>query len=332
MKKIIFFAIILCTMPLFSSDINKDNTDKPDEGKMRIAVMDFEAKDIPSKDAIKYTELIRNDIVNSSKFIVIERSQMGQILKEQGFQQSGCTDVSCAVEIGKVLSAKKILVGSVMQIEDEIIITGRIVDVENGIVEFSEKSIAENKKNVVAAVSTFVERLTGRMENINAANADKKPFKKKDNLTVKDEKQSYSNPYSAKMIWSAVLTGTLLGGGYYFETCVTKTNDDISSLETKYNASTSITETAVLHHDIVSKQDKSEKYALYRNILYSAGGVSAILMGYYLYRCITYEPVKANVSDYFNSPLIIPVCGYNPDNNDRNADLFYFGASLSARF
>ncbi|MFC1669258.1 CsgG/HfaB family protein [Spirochaetota bacterium] len=148
MKKtfLVFILIFLC-MPLFA-------------GKMRIAIMDFRAKDISRSDAMKVSELIRNELINIGEFTVIERSQMREILKEQGFQKTGCTDVSCAVQVGKILSAKKILVGTVMRLGRKIIITGRIVDVEKGVAEFSEKGVARSKNNLDVAVENFSRKLS----------------------------------------------------------------------------------------------------------------------------------------------------------------------------
>ena len=149
---------ILLALMLFSIPLSAQN-------KMRIAIMDFEAKDIPKADSIKISELVRNEIVNSGKFIVIERSQMGLILKEQGLQQTGCVDISCAVELGKVLSANKMLVGSVMKMGDKVIITGRIVDVEKGVAEFSEKEVAvdQNAESLIGAVNNFTGKLILRI-------------------------------------------------------------------------------------------------------------------------------------------------------------------------
>ena len=38
---------------------------------------------------------------------------MNDILKEQGFQQTGCTDASCAVQAGQLLNVKYMIIGSV---------------------------------------------------------------------------------------------------------------------------------------------------------------------------------------------------------------------------
>lgn len=60
---VLIIALLISSMPAFSA------------GKMRIAIIDFEAKDISEKDSEKVTELIRNEMVNTGKFTVIERSQ-----------------------------------------------------------------------------------------------------------------------------------------------------------------------------------------------------------------------------------------------------------------
>lgn len=149
----VIFIIILSAVPALSQE------------RMRIAVMDFEARDLPKNESAKITELIRNELINSGMYTVIERAQMGAILKEQGLQQSGCTDVSCAVEIGKILSARKILVGTIMKLNNDIIITGRVVDIEKGVAEFSEKSAVRQGEDVMKAVEIYVEKLSAKIGN-----------------------------------------------------------------------------------------------------------------------------------------------------------------------
>lgn len=124
-----------------------------------IAVTDFAAKDIPSNVAMNVSELIRTELINSGRYTVIERSQMKEILKEQGFQQTGCTDVNCAVKMGKLLSAKKILVGSVMKLGSKLIISGRVVDVERGVGERAAKGNANSLDQLDRGVTEFVDAL-----------------------------------------------------------------------------------------------------------------------------------------------------------------------------
>ena len=104
MKYYVLPVIFLCfflTMPAFSAK------------KMRIAVMDVKPEGVPGKTAKVISNMIRNELINTQKFIVIERAQMDMIFKEQGLQQTGCTDQEFAVEMGRLLSARKILIGEV---------------------------------------------------------------------------------------------------------------------------------------------------------------------------------------------------------------------------
>ncbi|MCP4129680.1 MAG: hypothetical protein GY754_01570 [bacterium] len=132
--------------------------------KMRIAVIDFQPKDVSKNVAMKVSELIRNEMVDVGKFVIIERAQMSAILGEHELAQSGCTDVSCAVEVGKLISARKILVGSVMQLGRKIIISGRIVDVEKGVAEFSTNQEASSQDDLFRAVKQFTKKLALRIE------------------------------------------------------------------------------------------------------------------------------------------------------------------------
>lgn len=131
--------------------------------KMRLAIIDFKADGVSKQEARRITELIRTEIITTGKFSVIERDQLDQILKEQGFQMTGCTDESCAVQIGKLVSANKILVGTVMLVSGTTVINGRIVDVEKGVAEFGERQVARNSGEMYDAVAAFSQKLTKRI-------------------------------------------------------------------------------------------------------------------------------------------------------------------------
>ena len=77
---------------------------------IRIAVLDFEANNVSKYVAKAVSEFVSTEMAKKSELTVLERKQIGAILKEQGFQQMGCTEQECAVEMGKLLSAKKILI------------------------------------------------------------------------------------------------------------------------------------------------------------------------------------------------------------------------------
>ena len=69
--------------------------------------MELEGNGISKSEARTLTEELRSFLVQSKKYIVLERDNMETILTEQGFQQSGCTSAECAVEVGKLLNVQK---------------------------------------------------------------------------------------------------------------------------------------------------------------------------------------------------------------------------------
>ncbi len=129
--------------------------------KMRLAVMEFKADGVSRSQAIRISELIRTEIIHSGKYIVLERTQMDMILREQGFHQAGIFDDTSAARAGKILSTQKILVGTVMRLGSSIIISGRIVDVEKGIAEHGAQEAAATEDELLATVTSLCEKLAG---------------------------------------------------------------------------------------------------------------------------------------------------------------------------
>jgi TolB-like protein len=147
---------------LITNSDRKTITNKPNKhpgDKFRVAVMDFQAKGVSNSLAKNISEVIRNELITYNEFIVVERTQVDKILKEIGFQQSGCTDVSCAVKIGQMLSANKILIGNLMKVGKKIIITGRLVDVEKGIGVSAANQSASSEDDLDDAVKIFIRKL-----------------------------------------------------------------------------------------------------------------------------------------------------------------------------
>ncbi len=98
----------------------------------RIAILNLDAVSISNEESITLTDRLRSELVNSGSFTVIERSEMDEILIEQGFQQTGCTTDECAVEIGKLLNINRICGGSVGKVGSLYTVTLRMIDVETG--------------------------------------------------------------------------------------------------------------------------------------------------------------------------------------------------------
>ncbi len=86
------------------------------------------------------TEFTQNALISYSNYKIVEKSQVNKILKEQGFQMSGISEN--AVEAGKLLATKKVVVGSLLKLGKKITFSLRLVNTETGEVFKSEKKSA----------------------------------------------------------------------------------------------------------------------------------------------------------------------------------------------
>lgn len=163
---LITLLILAFTAPLFSAD------------KMRIAILDMKEDGVSRRIARVASNMIRNEFINLRKYTVVERNQMNLIMKEQGFQKSGCTDQECAVQLGRLMAARKILVGEVSELGKSLILTVRIVDVEKGISEFAAKEKAGYIDQLDSATTRLVQKLSARI-NGGSFTPEKKNRKRK---------------------------------------------------------------------------------------------------------------------------------------------------------
>ncbi len=100
--------------------------------KYSVAVLDFESMGTEEYIGKAVSEIMRTALVRNQKFKVVERAQINKALTEQKFQKSGMIDDKSAVEIGKVLGADLIIVGSVVKIGNAYTINSRMIDVKTG--------------------------------------------------------------------------------------------------------------------------------------------------------------------------------------------------------
>lgn len=101
-----------------------------------IAVLELEGTITKNESAVLTDKLI-NQLANTNKYRVVERSQMQAILQEQEFQQTGCTSSECAVDVGQILGVEKIVTGSIGKIGSLYSISLRMINVSTGEIERS---------------------------------------------------------------------------------------------------------------------------------------------------------------------------------------------------
>jgi len=115
--RVIFLMVCLATLS-FAQD------------KTTVAILDLEAKGVSDMEAGTISDRIRSEMFQTGKFTVLERSNMEEVLKEVGFQLSGCTTSECMVRAGQILGVKRMVGGSVSRLGALYSISLRLIDVE----------------------------------------------------------------------------------------------------------------------------------------------------------------------------------------------------------
>ena len=111
-----------------------------DEQKI-ITVLDFETSGVSEQEMTLFVDYLSSSVSDYEEYILIDRRQREIILSEAEFSNSGCADESCAIEIGQVLSASEMIVGSLGSIGSRYLLNVKLIDVETGetIRDVSEK-------------------------------------------------------------------------------------------------------------------------------------------------------------------------------------------------
>jgi TolB-like protein len=126
-KYLIIYIIAIVVMVIAFTATGFATGNKPS-----VAVLDFESMGTEEYLGKAVSEIMRTALVSNQNYRVVERSQINKALSEQKFQQSGNIDDKSAVEIGKVLGADLIIVGSVVKIGNAFTINSRLIDVKTG--------------------------------------------------------------------------------------------------------------------------------------------------------------------------------------------------------
>ncbi len=102
----------------------------------KVAVMDLSTK-VDSETAEAILDFLSNAFVNTNMLVVVDRSSIDKILKEQGFQSGDLADQTKAVKVGKLAGADYIVTGSLRQVSGTYYLTVQILSSETGIVDGS---------------------------------------------------------------------------------------------------------------------------------------------------------------------------------------------------
>ena len=132
-----FFYVLLILLTIISTaGLSAEETYS--SLKINTAFLGFNARDIPLSGADILSDLVREELIKSGKYNVIDREHTEYLLEEIAFQHTDLTDQNSIASIGNLLGVEKLMTGTIGKLGDLSIITLRIMDVETGVIERTE--------------------------------------------------------------------------------------------------------------------------------------------------------------------------------------------------
>lgn len=138
------------------------------ESKVNFAVLGFKnGTGVSSGETDILADRLRVNLFRTGKVIMMERSQMDEILREQGFQASGaCNDAECAVEMGQMLGVQRVVGGSIGKLGSLFLVNLRVIDVETAkILKVVSRDISGGIEGVVKVLPNLADELVDEIKN-----------------------------------------------------------------------------------------------------------------------------------------------------------------------
>jgi len=164
-----------------------------------IALADLESSGLSNFEARQIYDRLETELVNLGTYAVTSRQEVDKILKEQKFQQAGCTDQQCAAKLGKMLNADLMLLSTILYDHtiDKISATFKLVDVETArittAVSRDSRSISKLNENIDDMLADLYRKSTrGGTSSVQMIAADETLFEIVFNLNVDGVDCSYN--------------------------------------------------------------------------------------------------------------------------------------------
>ena len=112
-------------------------------------------------------EEITSVIVNSGNFIVLEREQIDQVLRENHFQTSGLVDDAQIIEMGRLMGANLVFLTNIAPHNENFHISGRMINVQTGRIERQRTAqTSRGTRDLVEVVERLTEDVVGISRNM----------------------------------------------------------------------------------------------------------------------------------------------------------------------
>ena len=176
-KKIFIITLLIIAVSIFKNSYSQQN-------QLTVAVLDFKDNSPFASDDLKPMQQgLANVMITTFSQVnglkVVERSQLTAITEEMALGQSGMLDESSAQQVGKLLGAQYLVLGSFMKgMKKDIRIDCRIVRTETGVTVKAEE-VTGKIKDIIKLMSKIGEKVVKNLD-VKINKQDKKAIKSLD--------------------------------------------------------------------------------------------------------------------------------------------------------
>jgi TolB-like protein len=156
------------------------------QNKPSIAILELDASGISKTDASVLSDRLQSELINTQKFVVMERAKVAEILNEQGFQASGCTSTDCAVEVGKLVGVEQMVAGNIGKLGEIYTINARLIRVQTG--EVLKTAIVDRRCSIEVVLTQCMREAALQLSG------DRGPVQRKITLQDKPEEIADERP------------------------------------------------------------------------------------------------------------------------------------------
>ncbi|MFA5859913.1 MAG: FlgO family outer membrane protein [Elusimicrobiota bacterium] len=221
MLKKVLSSFVLCVFVFSVFPVNVNAAEGGvvvDKERVSLAVLNFK-NDSPNKNweymGKAIPEIISTQLAKQRNLRVVERSQLDKALVEMNLGATGVIDTNTAQQVGKMIGAKAIVIGSITQLGKTISISSRLIDVATGEAITGASVKCENESelgNMVEELAMQIVRAALKPDEI-----DKDVAIQNASIATpqgaQQQQNSSSNASLKTAAWTLIGVGGLVAGG-----------------------------------------------------------------------------------------------------------------------
>lgn len=140
-----------------------------------LTVLDFKKEGVSDQEMRSILSLLTSSLFKTGKFTVIDLAQRETLLKEIEFSSSGCSDEACQLQIGKMLSAEFIVVGSLGKVGSKWILATKLLATESSQTEATADGVYADLDKLIEDLPQIALKIAGQETGGKAATVTPAP-------------------------------------------------------------------------------------------------------------------------------------------------------------